>query len=138
MSDDCIFCQIIEGKVPSYMVHEDERTLAFMDLFPVRPGHVLVIPKEHHSDIFGASTESLQAVIATVKRVADALGELYDPPGLMVAQLNGQAAGQTVFHYHTHLIPREEGDSVTLHSRTEGDPEELARIAAELRTAIEA
>jgi len=103
-----------------------------MDIFPVTDGHTLVITKDHYENLFAASSESLQAVAATAKRVAHALQETLAPEGMMVFQLNGAAAGQTVFHYHMHLLPRTTGEPLALHTRVPGDPQRLATLATAL------
>lgn len=129
---DCIFCQIVRGQADCHRVYEDDEVLVFLDIFPVSPGHTLVIPKEHAVDLFDLSEASTQAVARVARRVAYALEETLQPDGLMVAQLNREAAGQTVFHYHMHLIPRAMGDTMTLHARVPGNPEELAKTASRL------
>jgi len=135
--DDCIFCRIVRGEMPCAKVCEDERTLTFMDIFPVTDGHTLVITKEHYSDIFAADADALAAVATTSLRVAKAIDAALEPDGLGVFQLNRPAAGQTVFHYHMHLVPRNEGEPFALHSRVRGDDAKLGataeRIAAALR-----
>jgi histidine triad (HIT) family protein len=133
---DCIFCRIITGDAPCHRVAEDAHTLAFMDAFPVTDGHTLVITKEHAPTIFEASEASLTAVAAAVRRIAHALRATLAPDGLMIFQLNGAAAMQTVFHYHMHLMPRRAGEPFALHSRVPGDPARLADIAAQLRAAL--
>ena len=133
---DCIFCRIVAGEAPCHRVAEDAHTLAFMDVFPVTDGHALVITKEHAATIFDASEAALVAVAATARRVAHAIRTALAPDGLMVFQLNGAAAMQTVFHYHMHLLPRREGEPLALHSRVPGDPARLAELAAQLRTAL--
>ncbi len=135
--DDCIFCRIVKGDAPAHVVCEDDLTLTFMDLFPVADGHTLVVPKRHYADLFGADDGSLRAVVSRSRRVAHALREVVAPDGLGVFQLNGAAAGQTVFHYHMHLIPRNHGESLQIHSREQGDPERLSRIAEQLAAALE-
>jgi histidine triad (HIT) family protein len=128
----CIFCKIVRGDARANIVCQDELTLAFMDIFPVAEGHTLVIPRDHCRDIFDAKEDALRAVIATSRRVAHAIRELIAPDGLGVFQLNGAAAGQTVFHYHMHLIPRMMGTPLEIHSRTPGDPAVLAETATRL------
>lgn len=131
-TESCIFCRIVRGEAPAAKVYEDEHTLALMDIFPVTDGHTLVITKEHAENVFEASSTALQAVAATAKRVAHALKDTLSPEGLMVFQLNGAAAGQTVFHYHMHLMPRAAGEPLALHTRVPGDPQRLATLAATL------
>jgi histidine triad (HIT) family protein len=133
----CIFCKIVRGEAPAHRVYEDNRVIVFLDIFPVSEGHTLVVTKQHYSDLFEADPESLQAVATVAKKVAHALREVVRPAGLMVFQLNGSAAGQTVFHYHMHLMPRAEGEPLRLHARKPGDPKQLANLAARLRAALE-
>ena len=126
---DNVFARILRGEIPCDKVYEDEHTLVFMDIHPVTDGHTLVITKEHYETIFEASEVALTAVAATARRVSAAIREVLRPDGLMVFQLNGAAAGQTVFHYHMHLMPRAAGEPLALHARTLGKPERLAEIA---------
>jgi histidine triad (HIT) family protein len=133
---DCIFCKIVHGEAPAHEVWEDEHTKVFLDIFPVTEGHTLVITREHHATIFETSETALAAVAATSRRVAEALRAELRPDGLMVFQLNGSAAGQTVFHYHMHLMPRAADEPLALHTRVPGDPARLAEIAARLRAAM--
>jgi histidine triad (HIT) family protein len=135
---ECIFCQIVSGEAPSFRVCEDERTLTFLDLFPVSTGHTLVITKDHAENVFEATSEDLAAVARTARRVAQAIRLTLAPDGLGVFQLNGAAAGQTVFHYHMHLVPRAMGDGLTLHGRRRGDESELREMAKRLSAALDA
>ena len=125
----CIFCRIVDGSAPCHRVYEDDATLAMLDIFPVTAGHVLIITKLHFADIFAATNSALTAVAATAHRVAAAMRAALNPDGLMVFQLNGAAAMQTVFHYHMHLLPRAAGEPLALHSRVPGDPAQLAALA---------
>lgn len=134
--DHCIFCKIVLRHAPAERVYEDEHTLALMDIFPVTDGHTLVITKEHFENVFEASSAALEAIAATAKRVAHALRDTLAPEGLMVFQLNGAAAGQTVFHYHMHLMPRAAGEPLALHTRVPGDPQRLATLATQLATHV--
>jgi histidine triad (HIT) family protein len=132
----CIFCQIIAGDAPAQRVHEDELTVSFLDLFPARAGHLLVVPKRHFSDILSADEPSLMRVIANSRRLALALMRALAPDGIGVHQLNGAAAGQTVFHYHMHLIPRRTGDPTGYHGRRMAEASELAEVAARIASAL--
>ena len=134
--DECIFCKIVRGEAPAHKVYEDERVLVFMDLFPVTDGHTLIVTKEHFENIFEASVESLQAVAASARRVSGAIRRTLAPDGLAVFQLNGEAAGQSVFHYHMHLLPRETGVSPGFHTQVPGDEQELSAIAERLAAAV--
>ena len=134
---DCIFCRIVRGEAPAYRLYEDEHTIAFLDIFPVTDGHTLIVTKEHYDDLFAATPASLVGIAATAKRVAHALRTVLAPAGLLVAQLNGAAAGQTVFHYHMHLLPRADGEGFALHTRVPGDPARLSQLQTLLAAALE-
>ena len=109
---DCIFCKIVAGEIPSYTIAENEATFAFLDINPASYGLVLVIPKQHCRDIFDADPDDLAAVARMVQQIASTINATLQPDGLNIIQNNRPAAGQVVMHYHVHLIPRHEGDSV--------------------------
>lgn len=132
----CIFCKIASGEAPAFRVCEDGATVVFMDINPVTDGHTLVVTKEHFENLFEASVEAMGAVMAMAKRVAHAMQRVLNPDGLMVFQLNGAAAGQSVFHYHMHLMPRALGEPLALHTRVPGDPVRLHELAAALRAVL--
>lgn len=134
---DCIFCKIIAGTASAVKITETEHALAFMDLFPASEGHALVIPKLHYENLFEATPETLPAVHLLARRVARAIKASLAPDGLMVFQLNGAAAGQTVFHYHAHLIPRSTGSEFKLHGRQRADDLELTALAQRIASALE-
>jgi histidine triad (HIT) family protein len=135
-ASDCVFCKIVRGGAPAHRIYEDERTVVFMDINPVTEGHVLVVTKEHFPTLFEATPEALQAVMCAAKRVAHAIHAVLDPAGLMVFQLNGAAAFQSVFHYHMHLVPRAAGEPLALHGRVRGDPARLQRLAERFAAAL--
>lgn len=103
---NCIFCKIIKGEIPSAKVYEDEHILAFVDISQVTEGHTLIIPKEHKQDIYALTPEIAQNLFKAIPMLANAIKEAYNPLGLNMVNNNGETAGQTVFHYHVHLIPR--------------------------------
>ena len=131
-----IFARILRGEIPSVKVFEDGKTLAFMDVMPQAEGHVLVIPKEPAENIFDLSDEGAAAMMATTQRVAKAVKKGLDVPGVMLAQLNGAPAGQSVFHVHFHVIPRRGGVDMHLHARDMVDAKSLEPIAAKIRSAL--
>ena len=135
---DCVFCQIVAGRIPSTKVHEDELTLAFMDIGEVNPGHVLVAVKPHVENIYGLDETLAAAVFRTAARVARATQKAYAPEGLTLYQANGVAAGQTVFHFHLHLVPRYAQDGMRLSWPAKNPPrEQLEANAARLRAALD-
>jgi histidine triad (HIT) family protein len=111
---DCLFCKIVAGDIPATKVHEDARTIAFMDINPATPGHLLCIPRAHAADLHEISTEDLCAVARTAKAMAGRVVERLGADGVNVMQSNGAPAWQTVFHYHVHVIPRYAGDPLRL------------------------
>jgi histidine triad (HIT) family protein len=132
-----IFARILRGEVPAHKVFEDEHTLAFMDVMPQSDGHTLVIPRSPAENLFDLPPEALSATILTTQRVARAVKKAFNPPGVMLVQLNGAAAGQSVFHIHFHIVPRYEGLDLRFHARDMADPKLLADHAARVRAAFE-
>ncbi len=132
MSDDCIFCQIIKGSAPCYPVHETRYTRTFLDIFPAAPGHCLIVTRNHYTDIFEATPEAIAMVGHVSTLIAHTVKQELQCDGVGIFQLNGAAAGQTVFHYHMHVIPRNHGEELAIHSRVPGDPVELEAMAARL------
>lgn len=135
-STQCIFCKIVRGEIPSVKVHEDEHTLTFMDVRPASPGHALVISKAHAANLLEIAETDLQAVTLTVQRVARAIQKALTPDGMRVSQFNGAAAGQTVFHYHVHIIPMQEGQRTGSHGRESANPQQLESLATQIRAAL--
>ncbi|MGH7262834.1 MAG: HIT family protein [Candidatus Rokuibacteriota bacterium] len=107
---DCVFCKIRDGQIPSFKIFEDSKTLAFMDINPLSPGHCLVISKSHAATIFDVEVLDLQAAVATTKRVASAVKLAVRADGINILQANGSAAFQSVPHFHFHVIPRFNND----------------------------
>ena len=104
--DDCIFCQIVAGDIPSRTVYEDDEVLAFLDANPLAPGHTLVIPKAHHERLNDLPADAGSAVFAAVHELTPAVEAAVDAPASTVAFNNGEAAGQEVPHVHAHIVPR--------------------------------
>lgn len=113
-SSDCIFCMIVDGRLPSSKVYESEHVYAFLDLNPVHEGHTLIIPKTHCENIFDADPAIGADIIRAMQRVGEALKKVTGCAGVNVLQNNGKAAGQMVFHLHWHVIPRFAGDGLSL------------------------
>ncbi len=132
MSEECIFCQILADKAPCYPVHETRYTRTFLDIFPAAPGHCLIVTKEHFTDIFEATPDAIGMVGHVSTLIAHTVREELQCDGVGIFQLNGAAAGQTVFHYHMHVIPRMAGEEMAIHARTPGDPAELQAMAERL------
>jgi len=125
----CIFCNIVAGTKPCHKVLETDSVLSFMDIFPASDGHTLVIPKHHCETVFDITESAMQAVSLAARRIAAAIRAELAPDGLTIAQVNGAAAGQTVMHYHLHLLPRTQGQSMRLHGSSAADPARLDALA---------
>jgi len=126
---ECVFCSIAAGAKPCHKVLETDTILSFMDIFPATEGHTLVIPKQHFETVFEISESAMQAVSLAARRIASAIHAELAPDGMTIAQVNGEAAGQTVLHYHLHLLPRTRGQSMRLHGSRKADPARLAALA---------
>ncbi len=113
MSTTCPFCNIVSGKTSGSIVYEDATTIAFMDVNPVNVGHTLVVPKEHRENIYEIPEKTLSEVVTVVKKVSTAVKKTVSAEGISILQLNGRAAGQSVMHFHIHVIPRFKDDSMS-------------------------
>ncbi len=113
MNVNCPFCKIASGKATASIVYEDASVLAFMDLYPTNTGHTLVVPREHWENICEIPEKVLADVFSVVKRVSVAVKETVGAEGISILQLNGRAAGQSVMHFHVHVIPRHKGDPIS-------------------------
>ena len=137
MQPDCVFCKLIARQIPASIVFEDEATLAFMDLGQVNPGHVLVASKAHAANVYDLDDAQAAAVFRTAARVARAVRAAFDPPGLSIYQANGKPAGQTVLHFHLHVLPRHEGDGMQLVWPVKNPPRErLEEHCAKIRARL--
>jgi len=131
-----VFAKILRNEIPCVKIYEDSRTLAFMDVMPQADGHVLVVPKDQAEDIFDLSPGGAAALMATTQLIAKAVKKAMGCSGVMLAQLNGEGAGQSVMHVHFHVIPRETGADLRLHARNMVSPQQLEPIAAKIRAAL--
>lgn len=114
MSDNCIFCSIIGKELSSTTIYEDECVKAIMDISPANKGHVILISKNHCENIFDLDEETAKRIFRIAKKIAKILKDELNCDGINILQNNGITAGQTVFHFHMHVIPRFEGDKVTI------------------------
>ena len=131
---DCIFCSIVAGDIPAIKVYEDADTLSFMDINPGNPGHLLVIPKQHYRNIFDIPAETAGKIMEVGAKLAGVIKDVLNPDGLNLFQSSEAAAFQSVFHFHLHLLPRWEGDSLLLPWKPKpGDMDEIRKVAAQLQ-----
>jgi histidine triad (HIT) family protein len=134
---DCVFCKIVAKAIPATVVHEDEHSVAFMDIGQVNPGHVLVAVKRHAENIYSIDEVQAAAVFRTAAKVARAIRAAFEPEGLSVYQANGKAAGQTVLHLHLHLVPRYEGDGMAFTWPVKNPPrEKLVEYAEKIKARL--
>lgn len=134
MKNDCIFCAIAEGEIPSFKIYEDDMCLAYLDINPFSTGHTLVIPKVHHEGLLDTPDDVLAELVKRVKKVASHIKAALPCDGFNILQNNGEAAGQTVRHIHFHIVPRTAGDSLSFESG-KGDMDSLKALADRLRMA---
>ena len=134
---DCIFCKIIAGEIPSSTVYEDDDVKAILDVNPAAKGHVIVLPKNHAENVFSIADEDLSKAICVAKKIAAALKKTYNCDGVNILQNNGEAAGQSVFHLHIHVIPRFVGDTVSVGWKPGEMPSDMAETAEAIRANLE-
>ena len=134
--DDNIFARILRGEIPCHKVYEDDDTLAFMDVMPQAPGHLLVVPKAPSRNLLDADPAVLARTIPVVQKLARAARQAFDADGITIAQFNEAASGQTVFHLHFHVIPRREGEPLEPHSGKMEDGGILKAHAEKVRAAL--
>lgn len=142
MSDQCLFCGIVAGDLPSVKVAEDDTTYAFMDINPATDGHLLVVPKRHSRDLFDIPAEDLSAVTVAAQRIAKAAVEEFDADGVNLLNCCGADAWQTVFHFHMHVIPRyadKTKDQLVLpwEPGKPGDTDRITALGGRLSTAVD-
>ena len=138
---NCIFCQIIEGTIPSAKIYEDEHVYAFMDIMPVTEGHVLLIPKKHVENIYDFSEEEAARLFTAAPKIANVLKDEFKPAGMNLLNNNGAPAGQSVFHFHLHFVPRydeTDGFQPTWETKqAEYTPERIQELADGIRAKLE-
>ena len=133
---DCIFCKILRGEIGSIKLFEDRDVLAFMDVMPQSPGHCLVIPKRHAANIHEATPDEAATLIRATQKLARAVNAALKPDGIGLYQFNGAASGQTVFHVHFHVIPRQSGQDLAMHARKMADKSVLQPLADRIVAAL--
>jgi histidine triad (HIT) family protein len=134
--DECLFCKIIRGEVPSEKIYEDAQTYAFLDINPVNHGHTLVIPKTHAQDIRDISHDSFLSVMNTVWKLSSTIREALGADGINIAMNNGMHAGQLVDHVHLHIIPRFAGDGYTHWKGAPYNDGEVSQIAEKIKNLL--
>jgi histidine triad (HIT) family protein len=137
VNKECLFCKIVRHDTNAYILHEDKEVLAFLDLYPATSGHVLVIPRQHIEDIYSMSEESGSRIMAVAIRISKTIGTILRPDGINLIQANKFAAGQTISHFHLHIVPRYKGDPVQLqfgHGKIPAIAEELEELTSLIKS----
>jgi histidine triad (HIT) family protein len=136
-NDDCIFCKIIGGELPSKKIYENEKVLAFLDINPASKGHALVVPKMHFESIYDISEEYLKEVYSAAKKIAISAKENLKTDGCNITQNNGKTAGQTINHFHVHVLPRYNKDSVGEFPAAKYKEDNFDAVAYKLRKGLQ-
>lgn len=138
--ENCIFCKIVNGEIPSATLYEDDLFQVIFDISPANPGHALILPKNHYDNLFDLGEEESRHLLETAKKVAVALKEEFAYEGLNLLQNNGELAGQTEFHFHLHLIPRYPKDNQKVkikYEPLESDADELQKHAKSIAARLQ-
>ena len=137
MKNDCLFCAIIDGELPSYKLYEDQYFYVILDRFPKCLGHALILPKKHAATLFDLQDEEMQRLMPLTQKIAVALRKALNFDGLNLIQNNGPAAGQEVNHFHLHLIPRFDSDNMAIqYKRQDPADEDFVEMADKLNRAL--
>ena len=134
--ENCIFCKILAGEIPSTAVYEDDDFKAILDVNPAARGHVIILPKNHAANIYELPDEDASKIMVVAKKIATAIEKAYHCDGVNILQNNGEAAGQTVFHLHVNVIPRFKGDTVNIGWKQGDMPEDLDAICKEIQAQL--
>ena len=134
--ENCIFCKILAGEIPSTAVYEDDDFKAILDVNQAARGHVIILPKNHAANIYELPDEDASKIMVVAKKIATAIEKAYHCDGVNILQNNGEAAGQTVFHLHVHVIPRFKGDTVNIGWKQGDMPEDLDAICKEIQAQL--
>ena len=134
--ENCIFCKILAGEIPSTAVYEDDDFKAILDVSPAARGHVIILPKNHAANIYELPDEDASKIMVVAKKIATAIEKAYHCDGVNILQNNGEAAGQTVFHLHVHVIPRFKGDTVNIGWKQGDMLEDLDAICKEIQAQL--
>lgn len=134
---DCLFCKIASGEIPTDKTYEDADFIAFLDIKPINPGHLLLVPKEHHENLFEMPDDLLSKTAPLLKKLAIAVKNAVNAEGINIGMNNGAPAGQVVFHAHIHIMPRKSGDGYEMwHGQPYQSDSAKSEIASKIKTAL--
>ncbi len=135
--EDCIFCKLANGDIPTNAIYEDDIVKAIFDLSPASKGHIIILTKEHFDDVFSIDAKTIAHVYEVAAKVATAVNEVLDCEGMNILQNNGEISGQTVFHFHVHIIPRYKGDTVKVcWKQGKNTQEEIDKLTGNIQNCI--
>lgn len=134
--EECIFCKIVKGEIPSYKIYEDNKFLAFLDITPINPGHTLVISKEHYPNLLETPDNILSEILVVIKRIAPKILEAVNSKGFNLGLNTNEVSGQVVPHLHFHIMPRFENDGHKLFSGKDLPKEEMLKIQEKIKTLL--
>jgi len=138
--EDCIFCKIVKGEIPSFKVYENDQVFAFEDINPISLGHTLIVPKKHAENLWEITPGDLSAIHLASQKIARALRKATDAAGVVCLQLNGREVNQVVMHYHLHLIPKSQNDPelpMTTWELKQGDMDKIKKAAEKIAAALD-
>lgn len=134
--ENCIFCKIVKGELPSFKLYEDDSVVSFLTIAPINEGHALVVPKSHYQDFFDTPESELQKIISVGQKVSSAIKKAVNCTGINIVQNNGKSAGQEIMHYHLHIIPRFEEDGFEQWHGKQKAPEEIKIVAEKIKSTL--
>jgi len=134
--NECVFCKIISGEIPANIVYENGKVLAFLDINPINRGHTLIAPKKHYEAIYDITEDYLKEVAVAAKKISRAIKRGLRAEGINILHASGEAAQQSVFHFHIHLVPRYKDDGLNAWPKGEYKEENPAKVAEEIRRAL--
>lgn len=133
---DCIFCKIVSKEIPSISIYEDENIYAFADIHPVNLGHTLVVPKKHYENLYGTPDSELHKIMEVVKKISVAIKKASGADGINIEMNNDPAAGQIIFHFHVHVVPRFINDGYRHWKGPEKTSEEISKAAEKIKKTL--
>ncbi|MDH5769676.1 MAG: HIT family protein [Candidatus Bathyarchaeota archaeon] len=134
--NECVFCKIINREIPANIIYENGKVLAFLDINPINRGHTLIVPKKHYGDVYDITEDHLRETVAVAKKISEAVKRGLGAEGVNILHASGEAAQQSVFHFHIHLVPRYEDDGLNTWPKSDYKEEDFEKVAGEIRSEL--
>jgi len=134
--NECVFCKIINREIPANIIYENGKVLAFLDINPINRGHTLIVPKKHYGDVYDITEDYLKEVAVAAKKISRAIKRGLGAEGINILHASGEAAQQSVFHFHIHLVPRYKDDGLNTWPKSEYKEEHPTKVAGEIRRVL--